>query len=794
MIKNYLKTALRNIARNKIFSAINFIGFSVGIAIFIFIMLFVKREYSYNRFNEHIDQIYRMEWGDARGVHMTSAMGPDLHQALPEIKKYCRYKVEGDQYVTREKNTYQLENVFLVDSTFFDLFTIKFVQGNPRNALENNNSLVLTQSMADKIFPGINPMGKSLESVSGTKMTVTGVIADPKLFYLQIKALRPFQLLGARKGPEYLQSYGTYQFPTFFFLEKGTNISMLEQKMEDFFRKKFADDLSGDETIDPNLRPLKDVYFADHSRYDFGAVHGNKKTVMIFIAIGIFILALASVNFINLTTARAASRANEVGMRKVHGARKKQLIGQFIAESVLITFISFLVALTLVQIFLPHFNRIIQAEMSTSIMTSAAFIALSLAGILIIGTLAGIYPAFYLTRYSPVQVLKGEKTKGKGAAMFRKFLIVFQFTISVALIISTLAVHKQLQYMKNKTLGFDEDQVVAIRLSEAIKKKMDVFKQQVKALPGVKQAAYSFSVAERGNNMENYDFDGDGQNTTLNLITVDPDYIPMMDIKLLEGRNFSYERTSEKKTAIILNETALKESGLKRGDAAGTVFHRDDWYLTVLPSKQCKVIGVVKDFHFRSMHEPITPLGLVWNADWHNYINIKVQPDNLPATIDELKEIWKTFNPALPFKYTFLSEEFDKLYKTEERLGKIFTYFSVLAIIIAIMGLYGMSTYVAESRTREIGIRKAMGSTVNEIILLLGKEFLKWVVVAIMLAAPITWFAMNRWLANFAYKITLTPDIFILGAAAALLIAATTISYKSWQAANLNPADSLRYE
>jgi putative ABC transport system permease protein len=793
MIRNYIKTALRNIARNKVFSAINFIGFSVGIAIFVFIMLFVQREYSYNKFNEKTDRIYRMEFGDARGVHMTSAMGPDLHQALPEIKKYCRYKTWGSQYALYNNKTYNIEGIFLVDSTFTDIFTVKFLQGNPQTALEDNHSVILTKSLAQRIFQGENPMGKTLTSTSGMEMTVTGVIEDFQNFYLQIRALMPFNLLGEINSPEFLRSYGTQQFPTFLLLEPGTNIPGLENKINAFFRKKFPD-IKEDDGYNVNLRPLDDVYFADQSRYDFGAVHGSKRTVTTFIAIGVFILVLACINFVNLTTARAASRANEVGMRKVHGARRRQLIGQFISESVLITFISFLVGLTLVQVLLPSYNNIIRAELSTDIFMDPWFIALSVAGILLIGTLAGIYPAFYLTAWSPVQVLNGEKTKGRGAEGFRRFLIVFQFTISVALIISTITVHRQLQYMKNKELGFNEEHVVTSRLSDEIKQNMEVFKEQVKDIPGVQEAAYSFSVAEKGNNMENYDFDGDGTNTTLNLITVDPDYIPLMDIKMLEGENFSYERTSEKKTAIILNEAALKESGLKAGSAAGTVFHRDGWYLTVLPSKQCKVIGVVEDFHFRSMHEPITPLGLVWNPGWHNYINIRVKSDNLGGTIGEIRSVWENFSPDVPFNYSFLSQEFDNLYQTEERLGRIFNYFSILAIIIAIMGLYGMSTYVAESKTREIGIRKAMGSTVNQIILLLGKNFMKWVVVAILIAAPIAWYAMESWLSNFAYKIRLTPDLFILGALVALFIAALTISFKSWKAASLNPADSLRYE
>ena len=794
MIRNYIKTAIRNIARNKVFSAINFIGFSVGIAIFIFIMLFVDREYSYNKFNENIENIYRMEFGDAELIHMTSAMGPDLQEAIPEITKHCRYHPWGNQHADYQEKTYQLEGIMAVDSTFPEIFTLHFLQGNPKTALEDNHSIILTQSMAQKIFKQENPLGKILSDNSGMELTVTGIIEDFDHFYLQANALVPFNILGEINNQEFLRSYGTYQFPTFFQLEKGVHISRVEKKIDEFFAKRFNDDNYEEEALKANLRPLEQVYFADHSRYDFMAVHGNKRTVSIFIAIGVFILVLASINFINLTTARATSRANEVILRKVHGAHKKQLIGQFISESMLISFISLLVALTLVQVFLPNYNNIIQGELTTDIFLTPGFVLFTLAGIILIGILSGIYPAFYLTAFTPVQVLKGEKTKGKNAAGFRKFLIVFQFTISVALIISTIAVHKQLQYLKEKNLGFNEERVLTVRMSDPVSQNMHVFKEKVEKIPGVRQSSFSFSVAETGNNLEAFDFNGDGETTQINVITVDPNYIPMLEIELLEGKNFSYDRSSEKQSGIILNETAVRESGLKIGKAAGTTFQREDWYITALPSEQCKVIGVVKDFHYRSLHEPITPLGLVWNEDWHNYLNIKIQENNLPQTIASLKAVWKEFSPNLPFNYSFLSEEFDKLYQTEERLGKIFNYFAFLAIVIAIMGLYGMSTYIAESKTKEIGVRKAMGSTTSQIILLLGKEFLKWVLVAIIIATPIAYFGMNQWLDNFAYKINLTPDIFIFGAAISLFIAAFTISYKSWQAASLNPADTLRYE
>ena len=794
MFKNYITTALRNIARNKVFSAINLIGFSIGIVVFIFIMLFVEKEYAYNKFNEKIDQIYRMEYGKGRGVHMTSAMGPDLSDEFPEIKQYSRYLPLGNGYAKYRDKLHEIEGMFLMDSSFFNIFTIKFIQGNPKTALENLNSIVITQSLSKRIFKDENPMGKILRATNGFEYTVNGVIEDLGDFYLQVQAIGPFRLLGETQGAEYLRSYGTYQFPTYFLLEKGTDVANLEQKAEQYFKNRFGDDRDENNDFTVHLRPLEEVYFANETQNDFGAIHGSKKNVLVFIAVGIFILLLACINFINLTTAKAISRAKEVGIRKAQGAKKRQLIYQFISESVLITLFSFLVAITLFQLFLPAYNSIIQAKFTNQVLLQPGYLILSLAGIIVLGVLAGAYPAFYLSSFNAAKVLKGEKTKGKGAAGFRKILVVLQFTISVGLIISTITVNKQLDYMKNKNLGFNKEHILTFRLGQSTRSKREAFRQRIEKLPNVSKAAYSFSVAERGNNFENFDFDGDGNNTNVNVITIDPNYIPLMEMELIEGKNFSWDRQAEYQKAVILNESALKASGLEKGEAAGTIFHRQGWYLTALPSKECKVIGVVKDFHFRSMRTPISPMIFVWNNEWNGYINIKLQPDQLPESIEKIEAIWHEFEGDLPFNYRFLSEEFNRLYQTEERLNTIFKYFSLLAIVIAIMGLYGMSTFIAESRTKEIGIRKALGSTSMKVVLLISKEFLIWVLIAIVIASPIAYYGMNQWLQNFAYKIQWSADIFIMAALISLAIAALTISFKAFRAANTNPAESLRYE
>lgn len=790
MIKHYLKTAFRNIYRNFGYSLINFIGLSIGIALFILIMIYVQNEYSYDKFNKNFNRIYRFEFGDAEMVHLPSAAGLDAQDWFPEIEKVVRFKSWGSVVLNYETSTFKIPHVMLADSSFFDVFTTQFVLGNPKTAFEVSNSIILTERVAKIFFGDKDPLGRILKTTQGFELVVKGVIKEFPNFHIQIDALIPFNLLGVVNNKEFLRSYGTWQFQTYFLLPESFDNKNLANKLVDKFKERWTD------WEDPliTLRPLRDVYFADHTHADFGVVHGNKNNVKLFFAIGIFIIFIACINFINLTTAKASSKATEVGIKKVHGAFKRQLIFQFLSESILIIFISFLVALTLVQLLLPAFNNLIQKELSFIEVVNPLFIFISITGILFTGIFAGIYPSFYLTAFNPISVLKGEKTKGKSAAIFRKILIIIQFTISVTLIISTITVQKQLNFLKNKDVGFTKENILTIGLNSNLKSQKDAFKQKLLSHPEIIGVSYSGGSISSIRNTESFDFNSDGELTSIQLHPIDPAYLELYEVKLLEGRNFSFDNQTDHQQKIILNEEAVNQSGLKMGSAAGTIFYRDSWYFTALPSKECEVIGIFKDFHYRSLHENIGPQGLVWNEDWLGAINIKIQPENKQKTIELIEVVFKEFSNNVPFEYTFVDEEIDNLYKSDKQLGKFFQYFSLIAIIIAMLGLFGLAAFIAESRTKEIGIRKALGSSVTKIVLMITKEFFKWVIVANIIAMPIAYYGMNKWLQTFAFKVKITPDIFIISVIISLLITFITVLYQSFKAARSNPVDSLRYE
>ncbi len=789
MIKHYLKTAFRNITRNFGYSLINFIGLSIGICLFILIMLYVSNEYSYDKFNENYERIYRFEFGDAESVHLPSAAGLDAQDWFPEIEKVVRFKSWGSQVFHYETTTFKVPHIMLADSSFFDVFTTEFILGNPETVFEVPNSIILTEKMAKIFFGDENPIGKILKTTSGDEAVVKGIIKEFPNFHIQIDALIPFNILGVINGQEFLRSYGTWQFQTYFLLPESFDNKNLANKLADKFLERYT------EWEDPliTLRPLKDVYFANHTQADFGVIHGNKSNVKLFFAIGIFIIFIACINFINLTTAKAASRATEVGIRKVHGSFKRQLIFQFLSESVLIILISFFIAITLVQILLPIYNNLIHKEFSFTEILNPVFIILSVSGILITGLIAGTYPAFYLTAFSPIKVLKGEKTKGKSAAIFRKVLIIVQFTISVALIISTITVQKQLTYLKNKDMGFNKEKILTLGLNSNIRPQKEAFKQKLLEHPEIVNVAYSGGSITSFRNTECFDFNSDGEETCIQVHIIDPEYLNLYEIELIEGRNFSFDKKTDYQQKVILNEEAVKQGGLKLGSAAGTIFHRDGWYFTALPSKECEIIGVFKNFHYRSLHEEIGPQCLVWNEDWMGAINIKIQGNSQKA-IEVVENVYKEFSENVPFEYTFVDKEINNLYKSEKQLGKFFVYFAVIAIIIAMLGLFGLAAFIAESRTKEIGIRKALGSSVTKIIYMITQEFLKWVIVANLIALPIAYYGMNKWLQTFAFKTKMTIDIFMISLIISIIIALSTVFYQSLKAARRNPANSLRYE
>ncbi len=788
MFRNYLKTAFRNLTRNKIYSFINIVGLAIGVAVFIIITLFIQSELQYDKFNKKIDNIYRLDRDDW-GI-LGTAYGPEVKANFPEVREFVRFTLNSHSNpIINFENSEQeqhIQNFTFADPQVFDIFTFNFIKGDPKTALKEPYTVVLTENTAKKLFGGKNPVGKSFILDKKHTFKVTGVIEDINQFHLNINAIGNIAAVGKMNGwDNYLHKFGSWNHPTYLLLKDGVNIASLNKKIsrhfEDFMKKKF----NIEEELNFHLKPFSDIYFDTETKHEINVNHGNIKFIYIFIAIAVFILAIAAINFINLTTAKAANRSKEVGLRKVVGGHRKQLIRQFLSESVLISLLAFILALGLVELLLPHFNDLLQGEISNHYFTKPFFWFIFFGGIIVVGIISGLYPSFYLTKFSPVSVIKGEKTKGSSGTMFRRVLTVFQFFISVILIIGTLIIFTQINYMKNKDMGFDKDHQIHFSLTSQIRKKKETFKAELLKNPNIKGLTYSSQPAGRITWQERWEFNGEGKQFTYQ--PADPDYVKVMGLEILKGENLSWDKPSHKdKRAVLLNEEAVEWFGLK--DPVGKVIHTSSRFW-----KDVKVIGVLKDFHFNSLHNEIAPLVVAWDSRVYTG-NMKIAGNDIQSTLNYLKETWQNFEPSFPLEYHFMDQSLDRQYKDDERFGKLFTFFAVFAIVIACLGLYGLSLFSTQQRTKEIGIRKANGASVKDILSLFLKEFSMNVIIANLIAWPSAYFFMKNWLTNFPYRTNIEIWIFGVALGISLFIAIFTVSYNTIKAANTNPAYTLRDE
>ena len=782
MIKNYIKTALRNIARNKVYSFINIFGLAAGVALFIIISLFVQSEYSFDRFNKKIDQIYRLERGEW-GI-LGPAFGPDIGTNFPEVREYVRFNVHQfkSPLLTRNGKSQRMENVIMADPSVFDVFTFDFVKGDPQQALEEPYSMVLTESYAEKLFGKENPVGKILFLDQEYNFKVTGVIRDVERFHMEFSAITPFETMADMRGnPKLMERYDNWNYPTFLLLEEGVHVGRLETKinrhLEAVYEKVFGEHPG---ELNFFFMPLEDIYFAE-VKYELGVKHGNENFLKSFIAIAIFILVIACINFINLTTAKASARAKEVGLRKVVGGFRSQLIGQFLSESFLISLTAFVLSLGLVELLLPYFNHVLQGEVSEGYIHQPFFWLIFIGGIVMVGLISGLYPAFYLTRFSPSSIMKGEQTKGRKGAGFRNALTIFQFVISVVLIIGTVTIYHQLSYMKSKALGFDKEHQVYFSLEGDLYGKKEAFRQALMQVPNVTAVSYASQPA--GNIGWQDEFNMDGKNYKMTFQPADPDYVKVMDLEVIRGENFSWDKPSQYRHAFLINETAART--FEWDDPVGKIVN---FY-----NRPVEVVGVVKDFHYNSLHNKIAPLVIAWDPR-ANTANIRITGAAVTSTLDEIRSVWSDFLPEFPYEYQFLDATFDSHYKNDERFGRLFIYFACFAILIACLGLYGLSLFTTQARTREIGIRKANGAYANSIVKLFLKSFSLNVLISNLVAWPLGYWIMNRWLQDFPYRSQVEVWIFGLALIISLGIAVMTVSYQTIKAANTNPALTLRDE
>jgi putative ABC transport system permease protein len=801
MLKNYFKIAFRNLWRKRAYSLINVTGLAVGMACCFLIFLYVHFELSYDRFHQKADRIYRVV-GDQKSstetLHWYVTPGPlarTIKAEFPQVQEVTRFinlgvLVQKDHFKFREENT------IWADSSIFSVFDFPLLYGDPRTALKEPNSVVLSETAAVKYFGHSNPVGQHLLLTSrNLPGVVTGVMKDiPGNSHIRADMMVSMATYTRSVQPWVETSWGDYLFSTYLLLSPGADPVVLQSKLPSLVQKYEGSDLKNrNASYTLWLEPVTSIYL--HSSYG-APVTGSLDNVHILTVIGIFILLIAAVNFINLSTARSVERAKEVGIRKCAGAKSAELIGQFLIESMLIAVVAFFLALALCQFLLPLFNQLSGKTISGSIFDSMAYPFWLLMLALGIGLLAGVYPALVLSSFKPVIVLKGHFSSGSRGVVLRKALVVAQYTISISLVVSTLVVYSQLNFMERQPLGFDKDQVLVVSSSgDSLAR---AFQRNIATIPAVEASSLTSAIPGRTYNSNGNDVwpvnvensKGSWQRMNVAFYNADADFLPLYKIRLLAGRNF-YKDTRNDSAGVIVNKTAALSLGYTESSLGQLIGRRT---MGSGDSAFHTIIGVVDDFHFHSLKEPIQPLCIQTGQWWVQFLSIKINTGNLPGTLSALADQWQKAVPNRPFSYFFLNEDFDSQYGAEERFGRLFIYFSALALFISSLGLLGLSAYSTLQRTREIGIRKVLGASVSGIVGLLSGDFVKLVVIAFVVACPISWLAMHRWLQGFAYRTTLNGGLFVLAGAGALLIAVVTISTQAIKAALANPVESLRTE
>lgn len=806
MLKNYLKIAYRHISRNKLYPAINILGLAIGLTCTILIGLFVQNELSFDKHHENYKRIYRLESHfniqESEDLFAATALplGPALKLEYPhDVAEFCRFmNMDNNLFQYEEKQIFE-ENVYFADSTLTDVFTHEFISGSPEDALNDPNEIILTESFAKRIFGDVDPIGKTLETGHGLIFTITGIIKDvPHNSHLRFEAIASFitlkQFFGADRFDSLAsEAFWNIGFYSYIMLTENGNIQNVLDAYPDFnekYIKPVGDKINSKFQL--MVQPLADVHLHSHLGYDLPT--GNIASVYTFSIVALFLLVIGCINYMNMATAQSANRATEIGIRKVVGAQKSYLRSQFMMESLILTFFALLLAFIATELLLPAFNEIANRHLSFNIAKNLNLV-LGIVGIaLIVGIVSGSYPAFYLSSFIPVEVLKRKLGKGKGT--LRKILVLLQFSISIIMIVGTFTVIQQLNFLRDKNLGFDKENVVVLTVRDTTGvKNLDAFQEELLKHPQILKAGTSSSIPGQGYGIlvQRYEtLDGTMAEKGINFVFVDNDYIDVMDMKIIKGRNFDPELTTDLEESIIINEACANvlgwgddPIGKKLGFGAG---------LDGTSTRDTRVIGVIQDFHYNSLHNNIDPILLLLSDRPLRNISLRIRQENIKNTITYIEEKWNEFCPTFPFEYTFLDDSLNKQYVAEQKIGRVFIYFSIMCIFIACLGLFGLASYTTEQRTHEIGIRKVMGASSQNIVLLLSEIFTKWVILANIIAWPVAYFALNNWLANFAYRIQLSLLTFILSGIIAFLIAILTVLFQSLKASKTNPSITLKYE
>jgi len=805
MLKNHIKIAWRSIKKDKLFTTIKIGGFAVGIAACLLIALFIRNELSYDKHYANKDNIYRVvmqgQWNGEvmKSVHFQLPFADALQSDFPEIIKAGKVNTieifgagkRGMRLSGKSQNNFE-DKFMLVDQEAFDILEVSLEQGNPDEAMTSPQSIVLSKSKAEKYFQNGKAVGQTiiLDNDPSRPYTVTGVTKNvPKNSHLDFDFLLPIT--------DTNMSWTNQNYFTYVLVDPNANVQELEQKMKSIIENyvipaqldngRGADFIDVLRTIEYKLQPVTDIHLRSDIKMGDGLKHGDIRFVWLFAAIAVFVLLLAVINFINLSTAKSANRAKEVGLRKTVGAFKSNLVAQFLTESVVFSIISFVLGIVLAWALLPAFNGMAAKTISMP-WTAWWFLPILFVSALVVGAIAGLYPAFYLSAFKPVNVLKGSLSLGGKSGKLRSGLVIFQFTTSVILIIGTLIIYRQMDYILKKELGYEKEQVVILEGTDVLGNRSDTFKEQLLQLPQVKQASASYYLPIEGGNRNGNTFrkaneGNEARGIPAQFWRVDYDYIKTLGIKLKEGRDFSKEFASDSVNSLIINSKMVQELGLtdpigKELDNNGQIWN---------------IIGVVEDFHFKSLKEDISSLSLAVGNDI-GAMSLKLEKGNINEALAAIESVWNKNIPNQAINYTFLDQEFTQMHEDVQRMGKIFNSFALFALFVACLGLFALSAFMVEQRKKEISIRLVLGAPFKSIYQLLTWDFMKLILISILIAVPIGWYAMSRWLEDFAYRITIGWEIFITAGLIALAIAILTISYQSVGAALIKPLKSLRAE
>ncbi|MFP4095425.1 MAG: ABC transporter permease [Cyclobacteriaceae bacterium] len=808
MLRNYLKIAIRNLVRHKQTTLINLLGLSVGIAACIMMLLFVQYELSYDRYHENADRIYRVsrEWHNEDGEsslhlgHLAPPFAPMLANDFPEVIQHSVRLVHDKRVVLAYEAgdvIMEEDQLFFVEPSIFQVFSFPLLQGDPQTALSEPNSIVITESTAQRYFGDDDPMGKVLMYANEEPFKVSGVSPDvPPNSHFHFDILVSFATLENYFGQKEMMANWDDNFvSTYLLLAEGYDPQALEARFSGFIDRHLAPAADGNPASRRDflhLWPLTDIHLHSHLDSEIED-NGNITYIYLYSISAVFLIMIACINYINLSTARAGRRAKEVGIRKVVGAGRHMLVGQFLSESVLIAIFSLGAALLLVEMALPYFNTFFGQTLSLNFYNNTFIIVLLMAIVLVVGVVAGSYPAFFLSSFLPARILKAGSVPRSTHTRLRSGLVVLQFTISIVLIIGVFAIENQLAYVKSKPLGFKPDNLLVLPVNETIHQQYEQLKAQLLSQPGILNVSLGSRVPSGqllDSNGGRVEVNGEMKEVNYRLanVEVDHDFIPSFDIRLVAGRDFDIQRASDSTEAFILNETAVRRIGWASAEeAVGKKMNYG--------SRQGYVIGVVEDFHFESLHQPISPIVFQIITGLRMYRLIaRVRPEAHSEVLSYLNEQWAYLMPNVPFSYYTVAAQFDEQYAREDKFGQIVLLFSGLALFIAALGLVGMAAFVAEQRTKEVGIRKVLGASVGQILLLLTGSFSKLVLIAFAVATPLAYWLMDRWLANFAYHDTPGIGIFLLAGILALLVALLTVSSQTLRAATQNPVESLRNE